>query len=29
MGYGMARRLNEDFPVIEVEDKRNLEYPNR
>jgi len=29
MAYGMVRTLNEDFPVIDVEDKRELEYLNR
>ena len=29
MGYGLAKTLNEDFPVADVEDKRDLEYLNR
>jgi len=29
MGYGMVKTLNEDFPAIDVEDKRELEYLNR
>ncbi|MCP4983838.1 MAG: hypothetical protein GY935_25465, partial [Gammaproteobacteria bacterium] len=29
MAYGMAKTLNEDFPVVDVEDKRELEYLNR
>ena len=29
MGYGMVKTLHEDFPVEEVEDKRELEYLNR
>ena len=29
MGYGMAKTLREDFPVNEVDDKRELEYLNR
>ncbi|MEM7222647.1 MAG: BCCT family transporter [Pseudomonadota bacterium] len=29
MAYGMAKTLHEDFPVLEVEDKRELEYLNR
>jgi choline/glycine/proline betaine transport protein len=29
MAYGMAKTLHEDFPVVDVEDKRELEYLNR
>jgi choline/glycine/proline betaine transport protein len=29
MGYGMVKTLHEDFPVVEVEDKKNLEFLNR
>ena len=29
MGYGMAKTLREDFPPLDVEDKRELEYLNR
>ncbi len=29
MAYGMWRTLNEDFPGLDVEDKRDLEYLNR
>lgn len=29
MAYGMAKTLHEDFPVFDVEDKRELEYLNR
>jgi len=29
MGYGMVKTLHEDFPVPEVDDKRDLEFLNR
>ena len=29
MGYGMVKTLHEDFPAIDVEDKRELEFLNR
>jgi choline/glycine/proline betaine transport protein len=29
MGYGMVKTLYEDFPLPDVEDKRELEYLNR
>ena len=29
MGYGLVKTLNEDFPVADAEDKRDLEYLNR
>jgi choline/glycine/proline betaine transport protein len=29
MGYGMAKTLREDFPPLDVEDRRELEYLNR
>ena len=29
MGYGMVKTLEEDFPILDVEDKRALEYLNR
>ena len=29
MAYGLAKTLHEDFPVIDVEDKREMEYLNR
>jgi choline/glycine/proline betaine transport protein len=29
IGYGLVKTLHEDFPVVEVEDKRELEYLNR
>ena len=29
MLYGIAKTLHEDFPVFDVEDKRELEYLNR
>jgi choline/glycine/proline betaine transport protein len=29
MAYGLAKTLREDFPVLEVEDRRELEYLNR
>ncbi|MCP4316502.1 MAG: BCCT family transporter [Hyphomicrobiales bacterium] len=29
MAYGLAKTLHEDFPVVDVEDKRELEYLNR
>ena len=29
MGYGMVKTLHEDFPVVDVEDKRELEFLNR
>jgi choline/glycine/proline betaine transport protein len=29
MAYGMVKTLHTDFPVPEVEDKRELEYLNR
>ena len=29
MAWGMAKTLHEDFPVLDVEDKRELEYLNR
>ena len=29
MAYGMAKTLHEDFPIVDVEDKRELEYLNR
>ncbi len=29
MAYGLAKTLNEDFPAIDVEDKREMEFLNR
>jgi choline/glycine/proline betaine transport protein len=29
MGYGIVKTLEEDFPVLDIEDKRELEYLNR
>ena len=29
MGYGMAKTLHDDFPVLDVEDRRELEFLNR
>ena len=29
MARGMAKTPSEDFPVLDVEDERELEYPNR
>jgi choline/glycine/proline betaine transport protein len=29
MGYGLVKTLEEDFPVLDIEDKRELEYLNR